>query len=100
MFQAEYLTGITRDRLNQASSVTYPCADENDPGQGVVFVEDFPTANGKARLVAAKSIPADEQPDDEYPLILITGRNMKDWHSGSIIRRVQVLDANDRVKVV
>jgi formate dehydrogenase major subunit len=52
------ITGITWERLNQASSVTYPCADENDPGQGVVFVENFPTANGKARLVAARSIPA------------------------------------------
>ena len=46
------ISGITWKRLNENSSVTYPCADENDPGQGVVFVEDFPTASGKARLVA------------------------------------------------
>ena len=57
------IAGITWDRLNSDSSVTYPCADEDDPGQGVVFIEDFPTQNGKAKLVAAKSIPADEQPD-------------------------------------
>ena len=94
------ITGITWDRLNQVSSVTYPCADENDPGQGVVFVEDFPTANGKARLVAAKSIPADEQPDDEYPLVLITGRQLEHWHTGSMTRRAQVLDAIEPVPVV
>jgi formate dehydrogenase major subunit len=94
------ITGITWDRLNQASSVTYPCADENDPGQGVVFVEDFPTANGKARLVAARSIPPDEQPDDEYPLVLITGRQLEHWHTGSMTRRAQVLDAIEPVPVV
>jgi formate dehydrogenase major subunit len=94
------ITGITWERLNQASSVTYPCADENDPGQGVVFVDDFPTANGKARLVAAKSIPADEQPDDEYPLVLITGRQLEHWHTGSMTRRAQVLDAIEPVPVV
>jgi len=94
------ISGITWERLNQASSVTYPCADENDPGQGVVFVEKFPTANGKARLVAAKSIPPDEQPDAEYPLVLITGRQLEHWHTGSMTRRTQVLDAIEPVPVV
>lgn len=94
------ISGITWERLNQASSVTYPCVDENDPGQGVVFVEKFPTANGKARLVAAKSIPPDEQPDAEYPLVLITGRQLEHWHTGSMTRRTQVLDAIEPVPVV
>ena len=94
------ITGITWERLNRDSSVTYPCADENDPGQSVVFEERFPTANGKARLVAAKSIPADEQPDEEYPLILITGRQLEHWHTGSMTRRARVLDAIEPVPVV
>ncbi len=94
------ITGITWERLNQVSSVTYPCDDENDPGQGVVFIEDFPTANGKARLVAAKAIPPDEQPDEEFPLILITGRQLEHWHTGSMTRRASVLDALEPVPVV
>jgi formate dehydrogenase major subunit len=94
------ITGITWDRLQKFDSVTYPCKDENDPGQSVVFVDDFPTANGKAKLVAAKSIPADEQPDDEYPLILITGRQLEHWHTGSMTRRTEVLDAIEPVPVV
>jgi predicted molibdopterin-dependent oxidoreductase YjgC len=87
------ISGITWERLNESSSVTYPCADENDPGQGVVFVDDFPTASGRARLVAAKSIAADEQPDEEFPLVLITGRQLEHWHTGSMTRRAAVLDA-------
>ncbi|RLA05126.1 MAG: formate dehydrogenase subunit alpha, partial [Gammaproteobacteria bacterium] len=94
------IAGITWDRLLENSSVTYPCADADDPGQGVVFVKDFPTPSGKARLVAAKSIPADEQPDDEYPLILMTGRQLEHWHTGSMTRRTEVLDAIEPVPIV
>jgi len=94
------ISGITWERLNEKSSVTYPCADADDPGQGVVFIDDFPTANGKAKLVAAKSIPPDEQPDEEFPLILITGRQLEHWHTGSMTRRAAVLDAIEPVPVI
>ena len=94
------ITGITWERLEKHGSVTYPCQDADDPGQSVVFVDDFPTQNGKAKLVAARSIPADEQPDDEYPLVLITGRQLEHWHTGSMTRRSGVLDAMEPVPVV
>ena len=94
------INGITWDRLVESSSVTYPCADASDPGQSVVFRKAFPTANGKARLVAAKSISPDEQPDAEYPLILITGRQLEHWHTGSMTRRTTVLDAIEPVPVI
>ena len=94
------INGITWERLQQQGSVTYPCQDADDPGQGVVFVDQFPTQSGKAKLVAAKSILADEQPDDEYPLVLITGRQLEHWHTGSMTRRTEVLDAIEPVPVV
>ena len=94
------INGITWERLVESSSVTYPCADADDPGQSVVFREAFPTANGKAKLVAAKSIAPDEQPDAEYPLILITGRQLEHWHTGSMTRRTTVLDAIEPVPVI
>jgi len=77
------ISGISWHRLTEQESVTYPCKDENDPGQSVVFVDDFPTENGKARLVPAQLIHADELPDDEYPFVLITGRRLEHWHTGS-----------------
>jgi formate dehydrogenase major subunit len=94
------ITGITWERLNEFSSVTYPCDDADDPGQGVVFIDDFPTKNGRAKLVAAKAIPPDEMPDNEYPLILITGRQLEHWHTGSMTRRTSVLDAIEPVPVI
>ena len=87
------IAGITWERLELDSAVTYPCEREGDPGDRVVFTEDFPTANGRARLVPAQTIAADEQPDREFPFVLITGRQLEHWHTGSMTRRSQALDA-------
>ncbi|MBL8523074.1 MAG: formate dehydrogenase subunit alpha [Betaproteobacteria bacterium] len=87
------ISGISWDRLNRESSVTYPCKDDNDPGQPVVFVDKFPTADGRAKFVPADIIPANERPDEEYPMVLITGRQLEHWHTGSMTRRATVLDA-------
>ena len=54
---------------------------------------EFPTATGKGRFVPAKVIPAAERPDAEYPYVLITGRQLEHWHTGSMTRRTEVLDA-------
>jgi formate dehydrogenase major subunit len=87
------IAGITWDRLEREHAVTYPCEQEGDPGTRVVFTEDFPTASGRGRFVPAKVIPAAEQPDSEYPFVLITGRQLEHWHTGSMTRRTEVLDA-------
>ena len=85
--------GITWERLEREHAVTYPCMKEGDPGEPVVFIEDFPREGGKARFVPADIIPADERPDAEYPMVLITGRQLEHWHTGSMTRRASVLDA-------
>ncbi len=63
------------------------------PGNRVVFTEEFPTPTGRARFVPADIIPAAEQPDADYPMVLITGRQLEHWHTGSMTRRAAVLDA-------
>ena len=85
--------GITWDRLERNGAVVYPCMNEGDVGQPVVFTELFPREGGRARFVPADIIPADERPDAEYPLVLITGRQLEHWHTGSMTRRATVLDA-------
>ena len=86
------IAGMTWARLEAESSLTYPLEAEGDPGTPVVFVKDFPTSNGRAKLVPADLIPAAEQPDGEYPFVLITGRQLEHWHTGSMTRRASVLD--------
>ena len=85
--------GITWERLEREQAVTYPCMQEGDPGQSVVFTDDFPREDGKARFVPADIIPAAERPDAEFPMVLITGRQLEHWHTGSMTRRAGVLDA-------
>ena len=87
------IAGITWDRLEREHAVTYPCEQEGDPGQSVVFTDDFPREGGKARFVPADIIPANERPDADYPMVLITGRQLEHWHTGSMTRRATVLDA-------
>ena len=87
------IAGISWDRLERESSVTYPCLSAEDPGQPIVFTERFPTPTGRVTLVPADIIPADERPDADYPLVLITGRQLEHWHTGSMTRRSAVLDA-------
>ena len=87
------IAGITWERLEREFSVTYPCEKEGDPGDPVVFIERFPTADGRASFVPADIIPAAERPDRDYPMVLITGRQLEHWHTGAITRRSGVLDA-------
>ena len=87
------IAGITWERLQRESSVTYPCLSADDPGQPTVFIDNFPTPDGRVKLVPADIIPAAERPDAEYPFVLITGRQLEHWHTGSMTRRASVLDA-------
>jgi formate dehydrogenase major subunit len=87
------IAGLSWARLEREHSVTYPCASDEDPGQGVVFRENFPTSDGRGRFVPVALGTADERPDDEYPFVLITGRQLEHWHTGTMTRRASVLDA-------
>ena len=89
---APTIGGIDWARLN-AGSVTYPCVNADDPGQPIVFHDHFPTQDGRVWLVPVDLIAANEQPDADYPMVLITGRQLEHWHTGSMTRRATVLDA-------
>jgi formate dehydrogenase major subunit len=87
------INGITWERLQRESSVTYPCHTEDDPGETTVFTDHFATDDGRVHLVPAALISANETPDAQYPFVLITGRQLEHWHTGSMTRRASVLDA-------
>lgn len=86
------LNNISWERLQREDSVTYPCLDADEPGQAIVFADSFPTESGRGRIVPADLVPPHEMPDDEYPMVLTTGRLLEHWHTGSMTRRSKVLD--------
>jgi len=87
------LDNITWDRLEAEDAVTYPCPAPDQPGHAVVFGDGFPREGGRARLTPAQVTAPAEVPDPDYPMILITGRVLEHWHTGSMTRRSGVLDA-------
>jgi formate dehydrogenase major subunit len=87
------IAGLSWRRLLQAGAVTHPVRSEDDPGQPIVFMDRFSTPSGKARLVPVGLREPAERPDAEYPLVLVTGRQLEHWHTGSMTRRSDVLDA-------
>jgi formate dehydrogenase major subunit len=94
------LNGISWDRLEREDCVTYPCDGDDQPGHEVIFGDGYPTESGRAKLVAAQVTPPDELPDDDYPLVLTTGRMLEHWHTGAMTRRATTLNMLESVAVV
>jgi len=73
--------GMTNARLT-AGPLRWPCPDENHPGTVRRYDDGkFPTPSGRARFITAAYQPADEATDDDYPLVLTTGRVAGQWHT-------------------
>ncbi|MFD9444026.1 molybdopterin oxidoreductase family protein [Streptomyces sp. NPDC060006] len=63
------------------------------PGTPRLFLDRFATPDGRARFVAVSHRPLAEEPDDEYPVLLTTGRVVSQYQSGAQTRRVDELNA-------
>ncbi len=87
------LEHITWDRVEREQHVTYPTDAPDKPGRDVVFDKGFPRPGGLAKLVAAKLTPPNEVPDHEFPMVLVTGRQLEHWHTGAMTRRSSTLDS-------
>jgi formate dehydrogenase major subunit len=86
------LDNISWERLVREGAVTYPADDPTKPGNEIIFTTGFPTESGRGKIVPAHVRPPDELPDDEYPMVLSTGRVLEHWHTGAMTRRASVLD--------
>ena len=86
------LDNITWDRLEREGAVTYPCDAPDQPGNEIIFGDGYPTANGRGRIVPTELTSPQETPDEQYPMILTTGRMLEHWHTGAITRRAGNLD--------
>jgi formate dehydrogenase alpha subunit len=80
--------GITYDRIDKVGLI-YPVPDMNHPGTPTLFEESFPRGRGK--FIPLDCVHIVEEPDDEYPFILTTGRVLEHWHGGTMTRH-SVLD--------
>lgn len=109
--RADY-SGITYRRLAEENGVFWPCpadapgaglADDTadgpvarpaaHPGTPRLFLDRFATEDGRARFVPVSHRAIAEEPDDDYPVLLTTGRVVAQYQSGAQTRRVDELNA-------
>ena len=83
------MAGMSYERLEN-ESLAWPCPDSDHPGTPILHEAGFP--RGKAWLSAIKWNGPAEKPDDEYPLVLTTGRVLYQYHTGTMTRRSDVLE--------
>ena len=83
--------GITPIRVERGDRLQWPVLDEKHPGTPILHVGKF--ARGRGKFHAIDFVPAAELPDDEYPLLMTTGRVLYHWHGGELTRRAAGLSA-------
>jgi predicted molibdopterin-dependent oxidoreductase YjgC len=81
--------GITYARLENGG-LQWPCPDREHPGTKYLHAEKFTRGRGKFAPLEYK--PPREEPDDDYPLVLTTGRSLYQFHTGTMTRKVRGLN--------
>ncbi len=84
---APLFAGLSHERLDREGAVAWPCPDPAGPGTPKLYEERFATPDGLAHLAAVPYLPPGETPDDDHPLVLVTGRRWAHYNSGSMTRR-------------
>lgn len=82
--------GITYSRLSKGYGLQWPCPNEDHPG--TVFLHRDQFTKGKGTFLPCEYKPADELPDEEYPFTLTTGRISYHYHTGTMTRRINILE--------
>lgn len=86
----EIYRGITWERLKDGIGIQWPCRSPEDPGTPILHVGKFARGKGKFHVVEWKQPP--DWRNEEYPYLLTTGRVYYQWHTGSLTRRIPVLE--------
>ena len=90
--------GITWERLSKSYGLQWPCWDENHPGTPYLHAKKFTRGKGKFNALEWKAPP--EWRDDKYPFIMTTGRVYYQWHTGTMTRKIPVLEREAPVPIV
>lgn len=79
--------GITHARLETGERLQWPCLTADHPGTPILHTKQF--TRGKGRFMPIDHVPPAERPDDDYPMVMSTGRVLYHWHGGQMTRRAK-----------
>jgi formate dehydrogenase alpha subunit len=78
--------GVSFERL-EGDGLQWPCPGPDHPGTPILHAGQFPRPGGKGRFVPVGYLPPAEGADEDYPLILTTGRSLYHYHTGTMTRK-------------
>jgi len=81
--------GVSYERLENGG-LQWPCPTKEHPGTPILHTAQF--TRGKGRFMPLEYKPPMELPDDDYPLLLTTERNLYHFHTGTMSRKVAGLN--------
>jgi formate dehydrogenase major subunit len=84
---APLFAGISHARLDREGAVPWPCRSPENPGEARLYLDGFATPSGRAELAARDWRPPGEAPDSEFPFVLVTGRRLEHYNTGTMTRR-------------
>lgn len=91
-------SGISYSRLEEGEQLHWPVKGYEHPGTPILHIGQF--TRGKGLFAAINHIPPAELPNDEYPILLSTGRVLYHWHGGEMTRRAKgLMDVYDSALV-
>ncbi len=85
--------GISHARLDTGVTLHWPCPDPEHPGTPILHTKFF--TRGKGWFCPTPYVPPPELPDEEYPLLLSTGRLLWQYHTGTMTRRSKAINEID-----
>jgi predicted molibdopterin-dependent oxidoreductase YjgC len=83
--------GVAHARLEKGERLQWPVKGPDHPGTPILHTETF--TRGKGKFAPIHHISPAEMPDDDYPILLSTGRVLYHWHGGQMTRRAEGLMA-------
>ncbi len=81
--------GVSYTRLNELGFLQWPCTAADHPGTDIVH-RDAEFLRGKALISTTPWQPPGELPDEEYPMMLTTGRQLYHYNVGTMTRRTDI----------
>ncbi len=81
------VSGLSHERLRREGPIQWPCPAEGPDGEGhpgtprLYETGRFPTPGGRARFAATPHAEPADAPDEDFPLVLTTGRLPGQWHT-------------------
>ncbi|WP_229680200.1 molybdopterin oxidoreductase family protein [Saccharopolyspora thermophila] len=84
--------GLSHQRLDREGPLHWPCRAPDRPGEAVLYLDHFATPDGRAALAARPYLPPGERPNADFPHVLVTGRRLVHYNTGSMTRRTPDLE--------